>query len=87
MNTPLAEVPLVALRWRVRTVTLPVPYLITVPAWTVGRWSLGIARTSVAPRKSNGVSLTEPRLRLILLHWRAISLVRSWSTILRLSRQ
>jgi len=84
VNTPLTDVPLVALPWRVRTVALPVPGLITVLARTVGRWSLGIARTRVAPRKSNRVSLAETRLRLILLCWRAISLVRSWSTILGL---
>ena len=77
MNTPLADVPLVALLWRVRTVALPVPSLITIPAWTVGRWILGITGTSVAPGKSNGVTLAEPRLRQILLHWKVISQVRS----------
>jgi len=81
VNTPLADVPLVALLWRVRTVALPVPGLITVPVRTVGRWSLGIAGTRVAPRKSNRVTLAESRLHLILLRWRAISLVMSWSTI------
>jgi len=82
VNTPLADVPLVALLWRVRTVALPVLGLIAIPARMVGRWSLGIARTNVAPRKSNRITLVESRLRLILLHWRAISLVRSWSAIL-----
>jgi len=53
-----------------------------VPARTIGRWSLGIAGPSIPLRKSNGVSLVEPRLRLILLCWRAVSCVRSWSTIL-----
>jgi len=33
------------------------PRLITVPAWTVGRGSLGIAGPSVPPRKSNGVPI------------------------------
>ena len=78
---PLADVPLVALLWWVRTVALLVSGLITVQARTVGRWSLGIAGTRVAPRKSNRVTLAESRLHLILLRWRAISLVMSWSTI------
>jgi len=58
------------------------PCLITVPARTVGTWSLGIAGPSVPPRKSNEVPLAKSRLRLILLCWRAVSCVRSWSTIL-----
>jgi len=80
MNTPLVNVPLVALLRRIRTIALLVPDLITVPARTVGRWSLGIAGTRVTPRKSNGVTLAETRLCLVLLHRRAIPLVRSWST-------
>ena len=79
VNTPLADVPLVDLLWRVRTIALPVPGLIAVAARTVGRWSLGIGGTRVAPRKSNRVTLAETRLCLILLHRRAILLVRSWS--------
>ena len=62
MNTPLADVPLVDLLWRVRTVALvalPMPGLVAVPAQTVGRWSLGIVGTHVAPRKSNRVPLAE----------------------------
>ena len=59
MNTPLTDVPLIALLWRVRTVALPVPGLIAVPARTVGRWSLGIVGTRVAPRKSNRVPLAK----------------------------
>ena len=81
MNTPLTYVPLVALLWRVRIVALPMPCLITVTAWTVGRRSLGIARPSVPPRESNGLPLAEPRLCLILLCWWTVSRVRGWSTI------
>ena len=77
---PLADVPLVDLLWQVRTVALPMPGLIAVPAQTVGRWSLGIVGTRAAPRKSNRVLLAETRLRLILLHRRAIPLVRGRST-------
>ena len=80
MNTPLTDVPLIALLWRVRTVALPVPGLIAVPARTVGRWSLGIVGTRVAPRKSNRVPLAETCFGLILLHRWAIPLVRRWST-------
>ena len=76
------NVPLVALLWQVRTVALPMPCMITVPARTVGRWSLGIAGPSVPPRKSNRVPLIEPHLHLILLCWRTVSRVRGWSTIL-----
>ena len=82
---PLTDVPLVALLRRVRTVPLPMPCLIAVPAQTIGRWSLSIVGPSVPPRKSNGVPLAEPHLRLILLCWRTVSHVRSWSTILGLS--
>jgi len=64
----MADVPLVALLWQVRTIALLVPGLIAVPARTVGRWSLGIARTRVATRKSNRVPFEETHLRLILLH-------------------
>ena len=48
MNTPLADVPLVDLLWRVRTVALAMPGLIAVLARTVGRWSLVIVGTRVA---------------------------------------
>jgi len=82
VNTPLTDVPLIALLRRVRTVALPMPCLITVPARMVGRRSLGIAGPSVPPRKSNGVPLVEPRLRLILLCWRIVSHIRGWSMIL-----
>jgi len=80
VNTPLTDVPLIDLLWRVRTVALPMPGLIAVPARTVGRWSLGIVGTRFTPRKSNGVTLAETRLGLILLHRLAIPLVSSWST-------
>ena len=71
---------MVALLRRVRTVALPMPGLIAVPARTVGRRSLSIVGTHVAPRMSNRVPLGKTRLGLILLHWRAISLVGGWST-------
>ena len=73
---------MIALLWRVRTIALPMPGLIAVLAQTVGGWSLGIAGTRVASRKSNRVPLAETRLRLILLYWRAIPLVRSRSMVL-----
>ena len=77
---PLTDVPLIDLLWWVRIVALPMSGLIAVPAWTVGRWSLGIVGTRVALGRAIEYPLRETHLPLILLHRRAIPMVRRWST-------
>ena len=54
------DVPLIALLWRVRTAALPMPYVNTVPAQTVGRWSLGIARPGVPQGRAKNTPCGTP---------------------------